>query len=175
MRRWLVELGAVAVFAVVAPLTASAPAGAEVSGNCTATIAGTSVGSVSSSKVGDAIKVNKDDVVQVGAQSSAPIDGYKVQMEFAGIRWTVAKGKGDGNSWSKQVKVKTYSRYGVGLYKVIGVSSGAGACTGAALVNVTGKSPLSTAAGQAGLVLAALGVLGLVGAIFRASRPVGVA
>jgi hypothetical protein len=145
-------------------LVAAVPAGAEVTGPCQGTIKGTNVAPLSSTNKADAIKVKRDDFIVVAANSSAPISSYKVQMEFAGISWTVGKGKANGNSWTKQVNVKNYSRYGVGLYKVRGVSSGAATCTGAALVQVEG-SPFGSIAGMVGLGLSVIGAGGLVGSI----------
>jgi hypothetical protein len=170
MKRLLAGCGVIAVF-LLSPFLAG-PAGAEISGSCTASIAGTDVSTISSTKVGDAIKVDKNAVVPVTSQSTAEITGYKVQMEFAGIRWTVAKGASNGNSWSNQVKVKNYSRYGAGLYKVIGKSTGPGACSGAALIKVTGKSPLTTAAGIGSTILLAGGLVGLIHSIIVAGSDV---
>src|SRR5262249_5446468 len=82
-------------------------------------------------------------------------------------RFTVARGTSNGPTWSRSVNVKTYAKLGVGLYKVIGVG---GPCSGAALVKVTGKSPLTTVAGIAGVALTALGGVGVVISALRAVR-----
>ena len=150
--RWPAVLG-LAAAAVVLPATA---AGAVVSGPCTGTIKGVDVAPLSASDPKDAIEVGGKEDVVVGATSQQQIERYKVQLEFAGIRWTVGKGTTADTSWSKTVNVSDYARYGVGLYRVHGVSEGAAACDGAALVKV-GGSPLGTVAGLAGLALGGIG------------------
>lgn len=139
--------------AVVGP---AATAGAVVSGPCTGAIKGADVAPLSASDPDDAIEVGEKEDVVVGATSQQQIERYKVQLEFAGVRWTVAKGTTDDDSWTKTVKVSDYARYGVGLYRVHGVSEGAAACDGAALVKV-GGSPFGSIAGLAGLGLAGIG------------------
>ncbi len=155
-----------------AVLLGSAPAGAAVTGGCTATIDGVDVGPLSATDPADAIKVDGDQDITVEAKSTGTIDSYKIQLEFAGIRWTVGKGTANGKSWSKVVKVSDYSRYGVGLYSVRGVSNGASPCTGAALVKVSGN-PFTTVAGIVGSALTVLGVAGVATAGVRARRTVG--
>ena len=145
-------------------------AGAEVSEGCEATLAGEDVGSRSSTDVDDAIEVGAKDVVQVSGTSDAPIDGYTVEMEFAGISWEVASGDTDGTTWSDEVDVADYARYGVGLYKVRAVVTGEGACEGAVLVEITGKSPLTTAAGIGALVVGAGGLALAASAIASAGK-----
>jgi hypothetical protein len=89
--------------------------------------------------------------------AARPITQLKVELEFAGIRWTVHDEPTTGRTWSKEVAVDDYATYGVGLYKVIGSSSGPGlSCSGAALVKVEGN-PLTTVAGLVGLGLAIVG------------------
>lgn len=164
--RCLVFAGLVAGSSV---LLWAAPAGAEVNGACRATVAGQDVGSRSSSSTGDAIAVKSDQVVVVGATSSTPITGYRVKMSFAGFEWQVASGKADGNSWQKTVNVKDYARFGVGLYKVKGESLGDSPCTGAVLIKITGKSPLTTVAGGASAVLLLGSVIGGATGLFGAA------
>lgn len=139
--------------AVVSP---AAIAGAVVSGPCIGTIKGVDVAPLSATSPKDAIDVGESEDVVVGATSQGRIERYEVQLEFAGVRWTVGKGETTDTSWSKTVNVSDYARYGVGLYKVHGVSEGAVACDGAALVKV-GGSPLGTVAGLAGLALGGIG------------------
>jgi hypothetical protein len=63
---------------------------ASMSGPCTAQVNGQDVSGLSSSSPGDAIDVGESDKVTVAAQSSAPVGEYRIQLEYAGIRWTVA-------------------------------------------------------------------------------------
>lgn len=157
MRRLLIGI------AVVTGLSlASAPAAlATIEGPCRASIAGVNVADRGTSATSDAIPVKEDARVRVTMSAAKPIDYLKVELEFAGIRWTVHDEPTSGTSWSKVVNVADYADYGVGLYKVVGSSSGSGlSCSGAALVDVQGN-PLSTIAGLVGLGLAILGGLGV--------------
>jgi len=75
----------------------------------------------------------------------------------------VTSGEDSSNFWTGQVGVHKYAKYGVGLYKVIGASTGPGACSGTGYVRVTGRNPLSAAAGAAAAGMTVVGVA-LVGA-----------
>jgi len=147
------------------------PAGAEINGSCTATMKGIDVRPLSSTKTSDAIKVKSDETLVVAATSSSAIDGYDVKMEFAGFKWNVGSGKANGNTWSKTVNVKTYAKFGVGLYKVYGVSNGSAPCTGAVLVKISGKNPLTTVAGAFSAILAIGAVIGAVTGIRHSASP----
>lgn len=163
-RRWIGALAAAGIAFAVSAADA-APASAEVSGPCQGTIKGVDVAPLSSSDIGDAIEVGKTETVTVGATAGGEIDRYKIQLAFAGVNWTVAKGEADGSSWSKTVNVGDYARYGVGLYKVSGVSSGV-SCTGAALVKVDG-SPFGSVAGIVGAALSVVGVGAVASSAFK--------
>jgi hypothetical protein len=151
--------------AIAGPMAARA--GAEVSGGCTASLKGQDVAPLSSSNPSQAIDVTAKEQLVAASTSSAPITGYKVQLELGGFRWTVAKGAASGNSWQRAVSVEDYASHGAGLYKVIGSSTGPGACSGAVLVNLKGKSPLTTTAGIVGAAMTGLGGLGLVASAIR--------
>ena len=168
-QRWW-RVGAAVMAGGVALVVTANPAGAEIDGGCEATLAGEDVGSRSSSDLDDAIEVGAKDVVTVEATSPAAIDSYTVEMEFAGVAWEVASGDADGNTWSDEVDVADYARYGVGIYKVRAVSQGAGGCTGAVLVEITGKSPLTTAAGIGSLVIGAGGLALVASSLVSAAR-----
>lgn len=162
VRRFFLCSSAMALFGGVIYTMLAATAAAQISGPCTATMNGRDVNSISTT--GTALEVPYNGTVSVNYVSSGAITGHDVKLEFGGgFPWTVASGKDDGNSWSDSVSVDKYSKYGVGLYRVTGDTLGAGACSGSAFVKVTGKSPLSTAAGVAGAVLAALGMVGMFG------------
>ena len=151
-QRWL--RGGAALTVLLAVVLGYDAASAEVDEGCEATLAGEDVGSRSSTDINDAIEVGAKDTVSVSGTSDAPIDGYRVEMEFfGGISWEVAADDTEGNSWSDEVDVADYARYGVGLYRVRAVTTGEGACSGAVLVEITGKSPLTTAAGIGGIVV----------------------
>jgi hypothetical protein len=67
--------------------------------------------------------------------------------------------------------VDDYASYGLGVYKVIGSSTGNGfTCEGAALIEVAGDSPLEPLATPAGLIGLALALFGALGALAIALR-----
>lgn len=144
--------------------TAALPVWAEIDGDCSATINGADVAPLSSSDLGDAIQVKQRTAVPVTMQSPNPITGLRIQLEFAGIRWTVHDEPTTGTSWEKRVPVDKYARYGVGLYKVIGQSIGpSGTCSGSALLRVLGN-PLTTVVGATAAGVTAVGAAGLMAA-----------
>jgi hypothetical protein len=88
----------------------------------------------------------------------------------------VAKGDVTQEGWSGTVKVKDYSQYSVGLFKVVGTvsdrSTGAKACQDFMFVEVEGRNPLTTVAGAGGA--AALGGgLGLIASAGSRARRLG--
>ena len=158
------------VLAITAALTLSTLpalallASADVNGNCSATINGVDVGGLSSSDAGDAIEVKEHTAVPVTMQSADGITHLRVQIEFAGFRRTVRDEPTSGTSWENSAPVDKYAKWGVGLYKVIGLSDGpGGTCSGSALVRVLGN-PLTTVAGAAAAGITALGAVGLAAA-----------
>ncbi len=159
-RRWRDAAVAACVGGVVLVVAADGAA-AEVDGDCEATLDGEDVGSRSSTDLDDAIEVDADEVVTVGAVAAGPIVSYAVELEYAGFSWEVASGDGDGNTWTDEVDVADHARFGVGVYRVSAVSTGAGTCTGAVLVEITGKSPFTTPVGAAASAVTVVG-LGLV-------------
>ena len=170
MRLRLVLLGLLA--APLGVVFASSPAGAAISGPCRGTLNGIDVGPLSTSDPDAAIKVGKDDEIVVTASSSASIDSYQIELEYAGIRWTVADGDVNSTSWTKNVRVSDYTRWGVGLYRVHAKSTGSAPCEGSVLVKV-GGSPLTTAAGLVGLGLVGIGVGNAAFTGVRAARATG--
>ncbi|TAK61116.1 MAG: hypothetical protein EPO22_08665 [Dehalococcoidia bacterium] len=137
---------------------------AEISGPCGATLNGVDVKGVDSGDRGDDIKVGEHDRVPVTMTSATGFKSHKIQLEFAGRRWTVSEDTDDGSTtFSDSVNVDKYATYGVGLYKVVGVATltDGTTCTGAATVDVSGN-PLATVAGA---VAAGTVVLGTVGAL----------
>ncbi len=161
---------AVAAGAMVA---LAAPAHADItSGSCDATINGVPIRGRSASDPSAAIDVDAHSKVVVTATSGAPIDGFTIEMTYVGYTWEVAKGTSDGSSWTREVDVDKYAKFGGGLYRVTGTSTGAGACTGSALIKITGRYPLTTVAGAVSAIVAALGIGGLGMGLRSASRKV---
>jgi hypothetical protein len=158
------------VLAAAAALVAAPSAFATIEGPCQASIAGQPVATRDVGPRGEAIEVAEDARIPVTMSSVRPITHLTVELEFGGIGWTVHDETTEGTSWAKTVDVADYADYGVGLYKVVGTSSGQGfSCTGAALVEVEG-SPIGTIAGIAGLVLTAVGALGVIWLGTRSGR-----
>ncbi len=162
-----IPLAAIAVLAVAAIVAPSAAA--EISGPCNATINGQDVKAQGTGALDDAITVENDAVVPVAMNASSEISHLKIQIEFAGMSWTVRDKPSHGKSWSSDVKVKNYAKYGVGLYKVVGSSSGGVSCSGSALVKVKGN-PLTTVAGIVGLIATVLGLGGIAGVVATTMR-----
>lgn len=163
--------GTVAALALVAVGLAPEPVVAEVRGGCQATLNGVDIGPLSASAPDDAVAVKRDESVTVSVTAPAAVETYSIQLELAGIGWTVAEGTGSGASWSRTIDVDRYARYGAGLYKVSGRSTGGSPCVGAALVRVDGN-PLTTVAGAAAAVATVLGLAGMGLSLSRArTRP----
>jgi hypothetical protein len=167
IRSFRLLASALALAGLSAIVTASAAA--EISGPCTASIAGQSVRDRGTSARSDAISVSNDSVVPVTMRAAQSISHLKIEIEFAGFRWTVHDKPSHGNSWASTVPVNDYANYGVGLYKVIGSSSGVASCSGAALVSVNGN-PLTTVAGVVGLVAALAGLGGIAAMVAMTMR-----
>jgi hypothetical protein len=137
--------------------------------SCTGSIAGTSVLGVDSEDVSQAIEVAKDSNVVVTTTADKPIARYTVDLAFGFRGWQVASGSSSSNSWSNIVKVTDYARFGIGLYRVVAVSTGPDgeSCTMAALVRVIGNPIPDTLAGDAAGALATLSALGIGGGAIK--------
>lgn len=103
----LVAVAAIALAPALVPLLA-APADAQVTGGCTATIDGQDVGSAHSAR--SAIEVGADDTVTVVGTAPGPITGYQVYLSFAGVRFKAASGtvSDRATSYTTDVKVADY-------------------------------------------------------------------
>lgn len=163
------------VVMLIAGLTLAAPsvAAATIDGPCQASIAGVNVKDQGTDATSDAIPVEEGSTIRVSMSAAKPIEQLTVELEFAGFRWTVHDRPTTGTSWTSMIDVSDYATYGVGLYKVVGSSTGSGlSCSGAALVDVQG-SPLATVAGLVGLGMAIVGGLGLALLALRGPASVG--
>jgi hypothetical protein len=152
-----------AIAAIVVPSAA-----AEISGPCNATINGQNVKNQGTGAFASPITVQNDAVVPVAMSAGGQISQLKIQIQFAGMSWTVRDKASHGTSWSSDVTIKNYAKWGVGLYKVVG-SSGGVSCSGSALVKVKGN-PLTTVAGIVGLVAALMGLGGIGAAVAMTMR-----
>jgi hypothetical protein len=108
-----IPLAAVAVLTIAAIVVPSAAA--DISGPCAATIDGQNVKGRGTGALSDAITVEKNAVVPVTMSAKSQISHLKIQIEFAGMRWTVRNKPSHGTSWASDVKVENYAKYGVGL------------------------------------------------------------
>ena len=168
-RRSVQPLATLLLLGIAFLLAIAAPAAGQVAAPCTATMNGVDANAISTP--GTALEVPHDGAISIDVASAARITSHAVQLEFiGGIKWTVSEGADNGSSWSDTVAVATYTKYGVGLYRVFGESFGPGACTGSAFVKVTGKNPLSTAAGAGAAGLTGIGALAMAGSAAAAGR-----
>ena len=164
----------VAAFAAVLMLVFASEAAATVGGPCTVRIAGQDIGPREVGATSDPIVVSRDRPVSITMRSEQRLERLKVEIEFAGLRWTVHGRPSTGTSWASEIPVDDWADYGQGLFKVIGSSEGAGfTCEGAALIEVTGDrplDPLATIAGLAGLTLALIGSFGVIALAVRVGQ-----
>lgn len=174
MLRRLRLVTALAALAAVAVLAAAPEAPARIDGPCTAAIGGQNAAERDVGPLSDPIEVDDDSPVSVTMGSEEQIQRLKVEIEFAGVRWTVQDRAWTGTSWISEVPVHDYAIYGIGLYKVIASSYGQGVeCSGEVLVDVVGDEPLDplvTVAGLGGLTLSLIGVFGVLAVALKAGR-----
>lgn len=165
MRRHLLP-GVLTLAAALLAVGATAlPAGAAVTGGCTVTINGKNVNTAHSP--GTAFEFTEDEVVRVVGTSSAPVESYDIDMVYGLFTYPAKSGAptGDDTVWAGAVKLGDYTRYGVGIYRVEGSSSGAAPCSGWAYIKITGPFPLTTVAGGTAAILTVVGIAGMASAV----------
>jgi hypothetical protein len=164
-KRIPVVLAFTGVLLVAGAVTASA-AGAQITGGCTVTVDGRNASTAHNAS--SAIKAKENQVVTVVGTAPGPITGYKIDMKFGPIKFNAKTGTvGSGETtWTGSVHVSDYAKYGVGIYRVEGVSTGT-TCTGWVYLKITGRNPLTTVAGVTAAGLTVLGAAGLVSAVRR--------
>lgn len=155
----LLALGA---FAAIA-----GPAGAQVSGGCVVTVNGENVNRAHSP--GTAFEFDEGDVIEVVGTSTAPVESYEITMKYGLFSYPAKSGEptGDDTRWSGEVEVDDYTRFGVGLYRVDGSSTGAAPCSGWAYIRINGPFPLTTVAGAVAGIATVAGIAG----VASATRP----
>jgi len=150
------------------------PAEATIVGPCEASIAGVDAKTRSASSASDAIPVEVDAVIPVTMSTPAGLESHDLDLEYAGITWTVSSETDDGDtSASDEIVVADYADYGVGLYRVSGSArlTDGSTCKGTVLVDVQGN-PLTTVAGLAAAGMVGAGAAAVAGATIReAKRP----
>ncbi|MDQ3671968.1 MAG: hypothetical protein M3364_05965 [Actinomycetota bacterium] len=156
---------------VVLGLAFAPEALATIEGPCEATIAGEDVVARDTFARSDAISVPQTGAVPVTMTADDSIARLKVAIEFGGVRYTVHDDATSGPTWTSVVPVDEYATYGIGLYKIVGISAGQGfTCEAVALVDVQG-TPLETAAGAIGVAMVIVGALGVLSFALRGGRP----
>lgn len=166
MRRLLVT-----ALVVVLGLALAPHAWATIEGPCEATIAGEEVIARDTFARSDAISVPQSGGVPVTMTAEGPIGRLRVDIEFGGLRYTVRDEATTGATWTEVVPVDEYARYGIGLFKIVGTSTGQGfTCEATALIDVQG-TPLETAAGAIGVAMVVVGGLGVFSFALRGGRP----
>jgi hypothetical protein len=137
---------------------------AEVQGDCDATIAGVDISGLDSNSADDAIDVDYNDRIVATMSSASGFESHKIKLRFVGgVEVTVEDRDDNGElSFEETVDVSDYAWAGVGLYKVKGTANVAGGftCSGAALVNVTGRNPITTVLGGGATALVVAGTAG---------------
>jgi hypothetical protein len=158
------------VLAIVAALSAAPEAVASMDGPCEATVATEDIVARETEARSEAIAVTDDGGTLVTMASERDIERLQVDLEIAGIRYTVHDDVTTGREWSRVVPVDEYAVYGIGVYKIVLESSGQGySCEGATLIDVQG-SPLETAAGAIAVGMVIVGGLGMVSFALRGGR-----
>jgi hypothetical protein len=163
MRRAVHALMAAGVVALAFGVFA-VPADAQVSGGCVVTVNGENVNRAHSP--GTAFEFDEGDVIKVVGTSTAPVESYTITAKYGLFSYDAKSGEpsGDDLRWSGELKVSDYTRFGVGLYRFDGSSTGAAPCSGWAYIEINGPFPLATVAGGAAAVLTVVGVGGMVSA-----------
>jgi len=161
--RPLVRLALLVGVATLALGPLAAPANADVTGGCTVTING--IDAKTAHSPGTAIEVNEGDTLKVVGTAPGPITGYNVTMKYGLFGYKAKSGvvTGDETTWTGTVKIGDYTRFGVGIYRAEGASTGT-VCSGWAYIKVDGPFPLTTAAGAMAGIATIAGVAGMVSA-----------
>lgn len=163
------------LFGLVSVLLLQAtPAGATISGPCTADLNGVSVVS-GHDTAGTAVHVDyRENAKYKGeATDGRSVGGIQVAIEIAGRKIRSHGGSTNGSQWSSTVDVKKYAWAGIGLYRVSGTAvdeSGAPICTGTMFMCVDGKSPLLTVAGAAAVAMGLFALFLLVRGLMQLRR-----
>jgi hypothetical protein len=138
-----------------------------VEGPCTVRVVG--VDPNRAATPGRAAPVDAGGVLSAAVTSTGRITAHRVLVEVAGFRFAVTEGSDDASQWQGGADLGSYSRIGVGLFRVVVESDGPGGCTASAFVRITGRNPLATAAGAGAALSTLLGLVWLWLAI-RAAR-----
>lgn len=156
------------VFVVAAALAAgaatfvAAPAGAIVSGPCTAQA--TADGNAIDLTSATVWHMSRNAIVQGSGHSEPELTSVSVAVSILGLGIPVfsSSGKGHGGD-AGPFHAQDYS----GIVRVIGASGVAGPCSGSVMIIFDDQTPLGTMAGRAGLGLLLVGILGMLLSAWR--------
>ena len=147
-------------------LLAASPAGAEVNGGCSASMKGVNLAHTPPHG-GPAVTVSKDEVVSfsMSGTGSKRFTRLHIYLTFAGWDVDIYDAPAGGGTWSHDVAIHKFAKFGVGYYRLKGVGDFAdgSSCDGVALIKVTGD-PIGTVAGDVGIGATVAGVFGMLGA-----------
>lgn len=167
-------LALVSVVGLVLIVGTPAVGAQSIEGGCVATINGRDPATMT---VSDPVVVHKGEKVAISGTvppSVAPAGDQiksvtKITVSIVGGVATVSSEEhpGTGPEWGTSVNVDDYLKWGVGLYKVEGSSSGepgGWSCSGDGYIELRDGSPLGKPIGMAAAGMTALGVIGAVAA-----------
>jgi CHAT domain len=163
-------VAAVVITAVVVAFTGTASA--QVTGPCVVTIEGRPVGQIADWP--DAVEVDAEGTITLQGLTQIPITFVNVELDFAGIKWEVSPQQRQvaRDRWTVVLNVADHASQGVGLYHIVASTDG---CTAEGWVNVVGRSPFTTTAGQVATVVLVLGLVLQAIGLIRAKRGKGLA
>jgi hypothetical protein len=112
------------------------------------------------------LRSNRSALIAVTAADERP--RYKVDLELAGVRTTVGTGRGRDFGWRRALDVRTASKYGIGTYRLhIDTTVGGRTCAVAGLIEITGRSAVTTVAGAAATAAALIGAIAVLAILGR--------
>jgi hypothetical protein len=157
----VVRLAAVIALAVALAVIGWEPAAAAAtnSGACSYSLNGSS--SKLYSTPDSALHVTKDQKLSVSGTSPSRFRRYEVDLQYAMFTFKVAEGEPDGNTFSREVNIADYAKYGAGTYKVVSnANTDGGACAADGYIFVA-ESPLETIGGIVAAGATAVGAAGV--------------
>lgn len=111
-----------------------------------------------------ALHVASDQDLVISGKAPVAFRSWVAWIEFADFQYTAASGNSQKDTFSSTVNVKTYAKFGVGMYKVLSeaklLPSNSPDCIADGYVLVDGN-PMATAAGIGAAVTGALGLGGV--------------
>lgn len=158
MRRWLAPTLVIALVLVVPS------AGAEMAGDCRATLDGIDIEDRDADDADDAIALPAHQPATFDVESERPLESWNISIHYGPFEAPLSRGEAPGNATTAQaqIPVNDFAWLGSGLYQVQGTveMEDGSTCEGEALVDIQGDL-LGTVLGTTSLAVAGLGGLGL--------------